>query len=162
VFSWNQSRHGIPGWYGLGSALEAMVAAEGVERTRALYRDWPLLRGIVDDARLALTQADLGVAAFYARLADPADRRIFDAIREEHERTVREILAVTGDPSLMSPWPVVERAAKRRNPYIDVLSHAQIELLARLRRAAPEDRERVREALLATVNGIAAGLQTMG
>jgi phosphoenolpyruvate carboxylase len=162
VFSWNQSRHGIPGWFGLGSALEAMVAEEGLERVQALYREWPLLRGLVDDARLALTQADPEVAAYYSRLAEPQDRGVFELIEEEHRRTVKAILAVSGDPTLMSPWPAVGRAAELRNPYVDVLSHVQVELLARLRRAGAEERERIREALLVTVNGIAAGLQTMG
>jgi phosphoenolpyruvate carboxylase len=62
----------------------------------------------------------------------------------------------------MTPWPAVARAAERRNPYVDVLSHLQIELLARTRTGPAEDRGRAREALLLTVNGIAAGLQTVG
>jgi phosphoenolpyruvate carboxylase len=162
VFSWNQSRHGIPGWFGLGSALQALAVELGPDGARALYRDWPLLRGVVDDARLALTQADLDVAAHYARLAPPEDRSVFELIREEHRRTLTEVAALTGDPELMTPWPAVGRAAARRNPYVDVLSHVQVELLRR-HRAAPEDgRERFREALRLTVNGIAAGLQTVG
>jgi phosphoenolpyruvate carboxylase len=162
VFSWNQSRHGIPGWYGLGSALSALFADVGLERARALYREWPFLRGLVDDARLALTQADLDVAAHYARLADPADRVIMDLIREEHARTLEAILTLSGDGSLMGAWPAVEKAAARRNPYVDVLSHVQVELLRRLPAVPGEERERMREALRLTVNGIAAGLQTVG
>jgi phosphoenolpyruvate carboxylase len=161
VFSWNQSRHGLPGWFGLGSALEAAIAAEGLEAARALYRGWPRLHGLVDDARLALVQADLDVAEHYARLAAPRDREVFEAIRAEHARTLATLRALTGE-ELMGPWPTLGRAAARRNPYVDVLSHVQIELLARLRRVAPDARDRVREALLLTVNGIAAGLQTVG
>jgi phosphoenolpyruvate carboxylase len=129
---------------------------------RALYRSWPFLRGLVDDARLALTQADIDVAAAYAGLAAPGDRSIFEAIRAEHARTVAAILEATGDPGLMSPWPAVARAAARRNPYVDVLSHVQVELLARSRGASPGGSEGAREAILLTVNGIAAGLQTVG
>jgi len=162
VFSWNQSRHGIPGWFGLGSALSTLVEQEGVEGARALYRGWPFLRGLVDDARLALTQADIEVAASYAGLAAPADREIFERIREEHARTVARILEVTGDAGLMAPWPALVRAAERRNPAIDVLSHLQIALLARSRTGPPEERELARQAVLLTVNGIAAGLQTVG
>jgi phosphoenolpyruvate carboxylase len=162
VFSWNQSRHGIPGWFGLGSALAALSAGVGPDAARALYREWPFFRGLVDDARLALVQADLDVAARYAALAAPEDRAVFDRIREEHARTVEGILAVSGDPALMSPWPAVGRAAQRRNPYVDVLSELQVELLARSRTGPPEARERAREAVLLTVNGIAAGLQTVG
>ncbi len=162
VFSWNQSRHGIPGWFGLGTALAALLEEIGVERARALYREWPFLRGVVDDARIALTQADMDVAAQYARLAEPADQAIMAQIREEHARTLEALRAVSGEPSLMGAWPAVERAAHRRNPYVDVLSHVQVELLRRLRAAEGPERERVRDALLLTVNGIAAGLQTVG
>jgi len=162
VFSWNQSRHGVPGWFGLGTGLEALCSDVGVERARSLYREWPLLRGLVDNARVALTQADIEVAEQYAQLAAAEDRCVFHLIREEHRRTVNGILAVSGDGALMSPWPTLGRAAERRNPYLDVLSHVQIELLDRLKRAQGAERERVRAALLLTVNGIAAGLQTVG
>lgn len=162
VFSWNQSRHGIPGWYGVGSALEALTAEAGGPAVRALYREWPFLRGLVDDARLALTQADLEVAACYAGLAAPEDRGVFESIAAEHRRTIEAILDTTGDGGLMAPWPAVGRAAERRNPYVDVLSHLQVVLLARSRVGPAEERERAREALLLTVNGIAAGLQTVG
>ena len=106
----------LPGWFGLGSALEAVVAEEGLARARFLYGDWPFFRALVDNARLALTQADLDVAAHYARLAEPDARGIFDLIRAEHERTVRAIREVTGDPALMSPWPALAFSAERRNP----------------------------------------------
>ena len=162
VFSWNQSRHGIPGWFGLGSALEALLLELGDERARTLYREWAFLRGVVDDARLALTQADLDVASHYASLAEPADRVIINLIREEHRRTLASLARLSGDGSLMGAWPAVERAANRRNPYVDVLSHVQVELLRRLRFPVEDERERIREALRLTVNGIAAGLQTVG
>ena len=105
---------------------------------------------------------DLDVAAHYARLADAGDRGLFDLIREEHALTVARVRELTLDAGLMTPWPAVSRAAARRNPYVDVLSHVQVELLARLRRSAGPERERVRDALRLTVNGIAAGLQTVG
>jgi phosphoenolpyruvate carboxylase len=162
VFSWNQSRHGIPGWFGLGSALLALASDVGVARARALYREWPFLRGLVDDARVALTQADLEVAEQYARLADPADRAVMDLIRVEHGRTLEGIRLLSGEGSLLGAWPALEKAAARRNPYVDVLSHVQIELLRRLRASADPEQARAREALRLTVNGIAAGLQTVG
>jgi phosphoenolpyruvate carboxylase len=62
----------------------------------------------------------------------------------------------------MGPWPTLARAAARRNPYVDVLSHVQVELLDRLRRAPETARQALRDTLILTVNGIAAGLQTVG
>ncbi len=162
VFSWAQSRHGLPGWYGLGTALEAIRAQEGVERLRALYRGWPFFRALVDNAQIALIRADLDVARCYSRLADADARGLFDPIAEEHRLTVRNVLATTGEPALLADRPTIAGTVERRNPYVDVLSHCQIELLRRLRAAAPADRDALREALFITINGIAAGLQTAG
>jgi phosphoenolpyruvate carboxylase len=162
VFSWAQSRHGLPGWYGLGTALEAVIAAEGLERVRAVYREWPFFGALVDNAQIALTRSDIDVAAEYARLADPAARELFELIRVEHARTVDAVLQVTGEREVLAAWPTIAATVKRRNPFVDVLSHTQIALLERLRTASEEERERVRRILFVTINGIAAGLQTAG
>jgi phosphoenolpyruvate carboxylase len=162
VFSWNQSRHGLPGWFGLGAALDAIAAQEGIGRARELYATWPFFRALVDNAQLSLTRADIEVAGHYARLADADAQVLFDLIREEHTRTVARVLEVTETPRLLAASPTVAETVERRNPFVDALSHAQIELLRRLREAPPAEQARIREVLFTTVGGIAAGLQTAG
>jgi phosphoenolpyruvate carboxylase len=163
VFSWNQSRHGIPGWFGLGSALDAIAEREGKQQLRRMYDNWPFFRAIVDNAQLALARADVDVAAHYAGLADDDTRQLFQLIREEHARTLARVADTTGS-ELLAAWPILAATVTARNPYVDVLSHVQIELLKRLRAAsaAGEDVERIRGALMTTISGIAAGLQTAG
>jgi phosphoenolpyruvate carboxylase len=163
VFSWNQSRHGIPGWFGLGSALGAIADREGIRRAREMYKGWPFFHALVDNARLALARADLDVAEQYARLAGADGRDVFELVRAEHARTVARIREVTGDSDLLASLPTVASTVERRNPDVDVLSHAQIELLRRLRAVKSDaERARIREALFVTINGIAAGLMTAG
>ena len=162
VFSWAQSRHGLPGWFGLGTALEALIADEGIDRVHALYRDWPFFQALVDNAQIALIRSDMDVAAEYAKLAEPELRSIFDAIVAEHRRTVAMVLQVTGEKAIMEAWPTIAATVRRRNPYVDLVSHAQVTLMQRLRATAGEERERIRRVLFVTINGIAAGLQTAG
>jgi phosphoenolpyruvate carboxylase len=162
VFSWAQSRHGLPGWFGLGAALEALEAEEGLASLRRHYAEWPFFRALVDNAQVALIRADLDVAAAYAQLAGPDGGALFAEIAAEHARTVSRVLAVTGAPALLSAQPALLATVQRRNPYVDVLNHTQIELLRRLRATAGAEQARVREALFVTINGIAAGLQTSG
>jgi phosphoenolpyruvate carboxylase len=162
VFSWAQSRHGLPGWYGLGTALDELLRTEGLDCVRALYRDWPFFQALVDNAQVALIRSDIDVAGEYARLADPDARALYDLIREEHTRTIDTVLRVTGEHQVLAAWPTIAATVTRRNPYVDVLSHAQIALLKRLRAASGEERERMRRLLFVTINGIAAGLQTAG
>ena len=163
VFSWNQSRHGLPGWFGLGTALDVIVQESGIEGARQLYCDWSFFRGLINNAQLALTRTDIDVAEHYSRLAESQPRAIFSLIAEEHKRTVRRVLEVVDRQTLLGNRPHLVTTVQRRNPYVDVLSHTQIELLRRL--ASCEENQRrtqILESLFITINGIAAGLQTAG
>ena len=168
TFAWSQSRINLPGWYGLGSALEAFRAAHGeagmVEIGR-LYRAWPFLASLLDNAEMILAKADMGVARRYASLVtDPGGERRWAAIEAEYHRTVGLLLRVTGRERLLDGAPVLQRSIALRNPYVDALSELQVRLLARLRAMDPDDPERgpVSRLVQLSVNGVAAGLQNTG
>jgi phosphoenolpyruvate carboxylase len=61
--------------------------------------------------------------------------------------------------------PVTQNAVQLRNPYIDTLNYIQIEMLRRLR-GLPDpddpDARALREVIVLTINGIAAGLKNTG
>ncbi|HWQ11549.1 MAG TPA: phosphoenolpyruvate carboxylase [Roseiflexaceae bacterium] len=191
VFSWMQSRHTLPGWYGLGYALETFVvegdgrraAGDGqapltssppAQRSAAedrlallqvMYNHWPFFRTVIDNAQMILGKADLHIAARYAELVpDPAiAEAIFSAISEEYERTTRMICQVARINRLLATSPVLQNAIARRNPYIDPLSFIQVELLRRLR-ADPQGagHGELEDAILLSISGIAAGLMNTG
>ena len=168
TFAWSQSRINLPGWYGLGTALETYRAAHGeagLDVLARLYRSWPFLNSLLDNAELSLAKADMGVARLYARLAtNRGDDRRWAAIEAEHERAVTLLLRVTGRDRLLDESPVLQRSIALRNPYVDSLSEVQVRLLARLRALEPDDPERAQVLRLVqlTVNGVAAGLQNTG
>jgi phosphoenolpyruvate carboxylase len=165
VFSWMQSRFNLPGWYGLGAALASPAASRPT--LHAMYHGWPFFRALLDNAEMSLLKADLGIAALYSALVP--DRALADSIfhhiRSEYERTRDAILAVTGHRELLETAPVIQRSVQLRNPYVDPLNHLQIEMLRRLR-ALPDpespEAEPLREVIVLTINGIAAGLRNTG
>ncbi|MEA2608007.1 MAG: phosphoenolpyruvate carboxylase, partial [Chloroflexota bacterium] len=168
TFAWAQARINLPGWFGLGAALEAYQAAHGepgLDAIARLAREWPFLSSLIDNAEMSLAKADMGVARLYAALAtSPGDDRRWDAIESEHRRTVSLLRRLTGHERLLDGSPVLQRSVALRNPYVDSLSELQVRLLARLRALAPDDPERGRVLRLVqlTVNGVAAGLQNTG
>jgi len=166
VFSWAQSRLEVPGWYGLGTAVEAFADGdeERLDRLRALYRDWPMFTSLVDNAELSLARVDLAIGRRYASLApEPDASRIFGAIAAEFERSRPAVAAITGRRPLERA-PVVRAAIERRNPDVDLLSAIQLATLREARRLPEGDpkRERLRAVARLTINGVAAGLQTTG
>jgi phosphoenolpyruvate carboxylase len=168
VFAWSQARIDLPGWYGLGTALEAWAATNGEPGERELhrlYRSWPFFASLIDNAELSLARADIGVARQYAALASGDDHaRRWSAIESEHRRTVSWLARITGRERLMDGDPELRRRMILRDPYVDSLSAMQVMLLARLRARPDDDPDRAALFRLVqlTVNGIAGGLQATG
>ncbi|HJL19513.1 MAG TPA: phosphoenolpyruvate carboxylase [Sandaracinaceae bacterium LLY-WYZ-13_1] len=163
VFAWSQSRHVLTGWYGVGTALEAVAASDGVPALRGLRERSAFFRDLLENVEMTLGKADLPIARRYAELC--ADRtvgeRIFGRIEEEHDRTVRQVLEVLGQEALLDDDPVLQRSIRLRNPYVDPLSYLQIVALRRAGEEGSQRRAWERVARVA-VQGIAAGLRHTG
>ena len=165
VFSWSLSRIMLPGWYGFGTAVEEVMARRnnaGIELLQGMYREWPFFRTLLSNMDMLLAKSDISIASRYAELVTDVDLResIFGRIQEEWHRTVRYLLAITGQSELLEANPALSRSLRNRSPYIDPLNHLQVELLKRYR--AGETDEKTRRAILLTLNGIAAGLRNSG
>ena len=166
VFSWTQSRAIIPSWYGVGHALATFCQrhAHGLETLQAMYRGWRFFEAVVENVQLDLAKADLRIAEMYNTLVDdePLREAIFAQITAEHERARTWVCRIIGQDDLLDNTPVLKRSIARRNPYVDPLNFVQIVLLRRLRRPDAPEREKLLSAVLATINGIAAGMKTTG
>lgn len=170
VFAWSQCRVNLPGWYGLGQALRQwQQQPEALPLLRNMYQEWPFFTSLVDNAQLSLCRADLSIAALYAALHPQAQEstampQIFQAIESEFERSREGLLAITGTSELLESMPWFPASVSLRNPYVDPMSFVQVALLQRLGSGTLDQtqEENVRDALLLTINGIAAGLQNTG
>ncbi len=158
-----QSRHAVPAWFGIGHALEGFARGEAGNQERLQQMmGFPLFADLIRNVELAMAKADFVIARMYAGLVEDAGvrERVFAMLEEEFQRTLRVILAVTGQKELLETNPVLYRSIRLRNPYVDPMSLIQVDLLRRKR--AGEDTEALNYALGATINGIAAGLHNTG
>ena len=161
VYAWSQSRHMLPGWYGAGSGLARAMADRGLDQLRRCYRGWPFFRSLIDDIEAMLARTDLRIASWYERLAPPGLRSFAAPIAAEYERSRALLLEVKESHELLDGDRTLQRAIALRNPYVDPMNLMQVDLLERWRASGRKDRA-LFEALLASVSGIARGLQTTG
>jgi phosphoenolpyruvate carboxylase len=166
-FAWVQCRTTLVGWYGMGTALEQYAEGEPhrLEILRTMYRNWAFFQTVVDNAQLELTRANLPTAHLYAARVQPRSlgERIEATINDEHARTVRMILKITGQSRLMEKARVVHNTVEFRNPAVMPLSMLQVALMDRWPSLTEEDQAGVwREAMLQTIAGIAAAMQSTG
>jgi phosphoenolpyruvate carboxylase len=115
----------------------------------------------VDDVEAMLARSDLGIAAQYQALAPVALRRFHAQLELEHARARSAVLAIKDSAELLDGDRTLQRGIQLRNPYVDPVNLMQVDLLRRWRDTGREDRE-LFEALVASINGIAQGLQSTG
>lgn len=153
VFSWMQTRIGLPSWYGAGTALDR--GDLGLQRE--MWASWPLFRNLITTLETSLSASDLSIGERYVGLAELGERgqRVWERIRVERDRCERRVLEVSQERTLPRPPP---EAQASRLPWLDALSYMQVELLRRHRTGDPT----AREPLLASVAGVATGLRTTG
>ncbi len=172
VFGWAQSRHTLPAWYGIGSAIERWRGSdlERLAKLQRMYEEWPFFRAILSNTQMSLFKAEMHIAASYSQLAGDSSRAevIYDRIAEEYERTLNQVLGIAGLHGLMEETPDLQLSLARRNTYLDPLNHVQIALLQRYRSGIArnagngDDPEQWLDPLLRSINAIAAGMRNTG
>jgi phosphoenolpyruvate carboxylase len=168
VFGWAQSRHTLPAWYGIGTALDKWLqgSPERLQTLREMYRDWPFFRMLLSNTQMSLFKADMPIAESYTSLCHQQDRAqtIFQTIAVEYERTVDHVLKTAQLTSLMAETPQLALSLSRREPYLDPLNGIQPVLLKRYRDTSLSDAEREKwlDPLLRSINAIAAGMRNTG
>jgi phosphoenolpyruvate carboxylase len=156
-----QSRHVLPGWFGVGTGLEAAAREHGTDALKAALADWSFLGNLLDDVELDLVRADLDIAAHYEQLASRDIAGITSEIRSEHALTRRWVTELRGEADLLDSRPALQRATLLRSPYGDPMHLMQVDLLRRWRAGGRADAA-LFDALLASVSGIALALQATG
>ena len=149
--------------YGAGEGLQKLLKDHGSDLKR-MYKRWPFFQAVLNSAQREMARTRLDVASEYLTLSsDPeAGERMNHRIVEDYKKAEAAILEITGHESLYGHVPVFRKSVKLRNPYSDVLNLLQVELIRRSRNDLESDKERLIHALLLSVNGIAAAMQSTG
>jgi phosphoenolpyruvate carboxylase len=151
VFSWSQARFHLPGWYGVGTALDWL--------RREHLQDWPFLSYLLHNVQASLMMAHPDTMRLYASLVEDEEirARIFATIFDEYQRSVAAIERLFGDAPTHRKR--LAQAVKLRRTALDQLHQEQVRLLRAWRR---DPQEETLTALLLTVNAIGMGQKMTG
>ncbi|KAF2310419.1 hypothetical protein GH714_009787 [Hevea brasiliensis] len=161
VFAWTQTRFVLPAWLGVGAGLKGACEKGFTEDLKAMYKEWPFFQSTVDLIEMVLGKADIPIAKHYDEvLVSESRRELGAALRRELLTTEKYVLVVSGHEKLSENNRSLRRLIESRLPYLNPMNMLQVEVLKRLR--SDDDNNKLRDALLITINGIAAGMRNTG
>jgi phosphoenolpyruvate carboxylase len=159
VFSWTQCRYNVPGWYGLGAALEHVlqVHTDALPALQKLFLTSPYFRMVISNAEREMARAQLDIAQWYATFST---ENFHDRIASDYALAKKHVLAITQQENLLDALPVIQTSIRLRNPYAACLHLLQIDLIKRYR--ASSESPMLLQVLMTSVNGLAAAMQSTG
>ncbi|XP_020866367.1 phosphoenolpyruvate carboxylase 4 isoform X2 [Arabidopsis lyrata subsp. lyrata] len=161
VFAWTQTRFVLPAWLGVGAGLKGVCEKGHADDLQAMYKEWPFFQSTIDLIEMVLAKADIPIAKHYdEELVSENRRGIGSELRKELLTTEKYVLVISGHEKLSENNRSLKKLIESRLPYLNPMNMLQVEILKRLRR--DDDNNKLRDALLITINGIAAGMRNTG
>ncbi|MCP5501140.1 MAG: phosphoenolpyruvate carboxylase [Leptospiraceae bacterium] len=163
VFSWNQSRFNLTGWYGIGTALEALKKEKpgDFEILKKSVANWNFLRYTLIHVETNLLNSDPEIMQNSASLVKSTElKKIFlDDILNEYKKGLSLIEEILGEPS-MNRRKSLQFYLSLRNPVLQILHTKQLEHIKRWREY--QGNQKYMQILLMLVNSISGGLKNTG
>lgn len=138
VTAWSQLKQGIPGFYGVGSALESAEKTDKWDDVQALYRSSGMFKTIIDNCSMAMSKINFNITSHLAE--DKKYGEFWKVMKEEYDRTKKYLIKISNGDSLMEEFPVDRDSIAMRERIIlplVVIQHYSIQKLSELEESDP-------------------------
>ena len=128
VGAWSQLKMNIPGFYGLGKALQEISEAGRLHEVQSLYRQSKFFRTLVENSMQSMCKTFFPLTAYMA--SDIKFGKFWTSLNEEFERTQQWVLKISGQAELLSNNPGIKASiALRENIVLPLLVIQQYALI---------------------------------
>ncbi len=155
VCSWSQLKQNVPGYYGVGTALQELDKKGKFAEVKALYQQSQYFKTLLDNCEMAMKKCFFPLTYFLAN--DSKNGEIWNDIMSEYELTQKYLLKLSGSNELMSDYPVEQISIQMRERIVLPLTTIQQYALTRLREdrmLAEEDKNILERLVLRSSFGI--------
>ncbi len=119
VGSWSQLKQNVPGFYGVGKALESLDKAGEFDRALKLYKNNAFFRALISNSMMSLQKSFFKLTAYMEK--DSEYGAFWKLIYEEFLRSKKYILMLTGMEDLMQDQPAGKASIKIREEIVQPL-----------------------------------------
>ena len=135
VGSWSQLKQNVPGFFGVGTAMEKFEKEGKFDKIKDLYENSEFFKTLLENSMMSLTKSFFPLTAYMKN--DEEFGEFWELIYDEFERTKRLLLKVSGYDHLMQNQPAGRASIQVRErivlPLLTIQQHAlrQIQQLSK-------------------------------
>ncbi len=126
VGSWSQLKQNVPGFFGVGTALEKYEKDGEFDKVKNLYKNSVFFKTLLENSMMSLTKSFFSLTAYMKDDKEFGD--FWELIYEEYQRTHRMLLKVTDYKELMENQPAGKASIQARErivlPLLTIQQHA--------------------------------------
>ena len=131
VGAWSQLKQNVPGFYGVGTALEAMDKKKKFGEVKKLYQSSLFFKTLMDNCEMAMKKCFFPLTAYLSNHKEYGE--IWHKIFDEYELTMRYLLLLTDKNELMADYPVDQLSIQMRERIVLPLTTIQQYAMSRIR-----------------------------
>ena len=99
VGSWSQLKQNVPGYYGVGTALQVLKEKGLWKEVQSLFNNIAFFRTLIDNSMMSMVKSNFAITKYIDN--DPQYSRIWNDIKNEFLLTTQLYLELSGGKSLM-------------------------------------------------------------
>jgi phosphoenolpyruvate carboxylase len=147
VGAWSQLKMNIPGFYGLGRALEQITSEGKLHELQSLYKKSKFFRTLIENSMQSMCKTFFPLTSYMA--VDPKFGSFWSSMNDEFERTQEWVLKISGQPELLSNNPGIKASiALRENIVLSLLVIQQYALISLREEDLSEKQKTILEKLV--------------
>ncbi len=128
VSAWAQMKQNIPGFYGIGTALQILYQENCGEQLQALYKNCLFFKALLDNAMQSLLKSFMPLTSYLA--SDQTYGQFWQKLQHEMQLSIEMLQKVTGQSDLLASDPVVAASIQcRENVVLPLLVIQQYALM---------------------------------
>ena len=99
VGSWSQMKQNVPGYYGVGTALQVLKEKGLWKEVQSLFNNISFFRTLIDNSMMSMVKSNFAITKYVDK--DPQFSAIWNTIKDEFLLTTQLYLELSGGKSLM-------------------------------------------------------------
>lgn len=144
VGAWSQLKQNVPGFYGVGAALQSLEG--NLDEIKTLYKTNLFFKTLMDNCEMAMQKSDFKLTAFLSEHEIYGE--IWRKLRDEYELCKKYLAKISGKTDLMTDYPIEQQSVRTREKIVLPLTTIQQYALTKIRETGDETARGVYEKLI--------------